>query len=142
MASGGGIRVDPVEVYGIAALHEQIMDLGISAEVIKAANKAAGELILQRALGEVPVRTGRLRSTFRSVNMLNKVAVRAGMNSVPYANPIHWGWFKRHIKPNPFFSRVLGYSKEEILDNYKRQMDNWLSGSSAKQRRSGRSKVR
>jgi hypothetical protein len=123
MASGGGIKVSAVQVNGAAALYRQLKELGVSPEAIKAANKETGSKILSESLNEVPVRSGLLRSTIRMAELQNKVVIRAGRKSVPYANPIHWGWFKRGIKPNPFFSRVLGWNREEILANYKKQMD-------------------
>lgn len=123
MSSGGGIKVSAIQVNGAAALYKQLKTLGVSPEAIKAANKETGQQVLRQSLTEVPVRTGQLRSTIRMAELTNKVVIRAGKKAVPYANPIHWGWFKRGIKPNPFFSRVLGWNREEILANYKKQMD-------------------
>lgn len=123
MSSGGGIKVSAVQVNGAAALYKQLRTLGVSAEVLKAANKEIGSKVMRESLNEVPVRSGLLRSTIRMAELQNRVVIRAGRKSVPYANPIHWGWFKRGIKPNPFFSRVLGWNREEILATYKKQMD-------------------
>jgi hypothetical protein len=57
------------------------------------------------------------------------VKIRAGLKKVPYANPIHWGWFydrnnfiTKNIKPNPFMARALEYNRDDILKKYAEEM--------------------
>jgi hypothetical protein len=69
----------------------------------------------------VPVRTGALKGSIRTAAQQRRVIVRAGGARVPYANPIHWGWFRRGIKPNQFFSRAIAGKIDEI---YKKYFDN------------------
>lgn len=115
-----------IKVAGLRQAIKSLEAVGVPRDEIKAANNAAGELVLAAAKPLVPVRSGRLVGTLRASKGLNKVTVSAGRASVPYANPIHWGWFKRNIKPQPFFVKALGYTREEVYQNYFRSLDNLI----------------
>ena len=122
MSDASGIKVD-----GLKDLNRALKELGYPQKEISAAAKLAGERTVLEAKALVPVRTGRLRNTIRLAATAKGVTIRAGNNTtVQYANPIHWGWFKRHIKPNPFFAKALGYTRQEIFDNYYKQMDDLI----------------
>ena len=122
MAEPAGIKV-----AGLRKALKALQEVGVPADEIKAANAQAGETVLAAARPLVPVRSGRLLNTLRIGRAMNKVTVSAGRASVPYANPIHWGWFKRNIKPQPFFVKALGYTREEVYQNYFRQIDSLIS---------------
>jgi hypothetical protein len=114
---------------GIKALQA----IGVPAAEIKAAGSEAGELVAGQARLLAPVRSGRLRNSIRVSKALNRVSVSAGNNkSVPYANPIHWGWFKRNIKPQPFFVKALGITRDEVYQNYYRSLDKLIATNSTK----------
>ena len=115
-----------IKVAGLRQAIKSLEAVGVPRDEIKAANAAAGELVLAAARPLVPVRSGRLLGTLRTSKQLNKVTVSAGRASVPYANPIHWGWFKRNIQPQPFFVKALGYTRQEIYQNYFRSLDNLI----------------
>jgi hypothetical protein len=117
MAATNGIKVK-----GLRQALRSLQEIGVPKEEIKAANGRAAELVLQAARPLVPVRSGKLLSTLRVGKALNKATVSAGRASVPYANPIHWGWFKRNIQPQPFFAKALGYTRDEIYQNYFREL--------------------
>jgi hypothetical protein len=51
---------------------------------------------------------------------------------VPYANPIHWGWFKRNIKPQPFFVKALGITRDEVYQTYYRNVNKLIETNSTK----------
>jgi len=40
--------------------------------------------------------------------------------------------FKRHIAPQPFFAKALGYTREEIYDTYFRQLEELITQEYAK----------
>lgn len=122
MAEPAGIKV-----AGLRKAIKALQEVGVPADEIKLANQQAGELVLSAARPLVPVRSGRLLNTLRIGRALNKVTVSAGRASVPYANPIHWGWFKRNIKPQPFFVKALGYTREEVYQNYFRSIDSLIA---------------
>ena len=81
------------------------------------AERRAAEMVIDQARNNAPVRTGELRDSMHNVggNMYIDVV---------YGNPIHWGWAKRNIKPNPFLLETarrleptwLRFFEEEIDD--------------------------
>ena len=103
-----------------------LKQVGVPTAEVSAASQQAAEIVAKSARTLVPVRSGRLRASIRSKKQARKVLVSAGNNgSVPYANPIHWGWFydkenfiKKNILPNPFFSKALGLTREQVYRTY------------------------
>jgi len=128
MAEPAGIKVK-----GYKQAIKALQAIGVPAAEIKAAGSAAGELVANQARALAPVRSGALRNSIRVSRALNRVSVSAGNNrSVPYANPIHWGWFKRNIKPQPFFIKALGITRDEVYQNYYRSLDRLIASNSTK----------
>lgn len=128
MSNASGIKVKGFRA-GIKALQA----IGVPDAEIKAAGSQAGEIVAREARTLVPVRTGALRNTIKVTKALRSVSVRAGNNGkVPYANPIHWGWFKRNIKPQPFFIKALGITRDEVYRNYYRTLDTLITFNSTK----------
>jgi HK97 gp10 family phage protein len=112
-----------VKVTGLNQAIRSLRELGFPDEELKAAASDAGELVANEARNLVPVQTGRLRESIRLSKSIRKVSISAGNNrnsrsGVPYANPIHWGWFKRNIKPQPFFAKALGLTRDEVYKTY------------------------
>lgn len=139
MAEQGGLVFQ-----GIREVNKRIRDLALDDDGVKQANIEAAETLIRAALPLVPVRTGRLKGTLKPAKTKNYAAARAGLNSVPYAGPIHWGWARvgakhkgklrpggprsfRNVPPNPFFSKALGYTYEEIRANYERNMQTLIT---------------
>jgi hypothetical protein len=127
-----------VKVKNLREINKALDAIGVPKDAIKDAGKESGALVANEARGLVPVRTGALRNSIRvGATARGKITVKAGNNrssssGVPYANPIHWGWFKRHIRPQPFFVRALGYTREEIYKNYFGQMEKLIKTETAK----------
>ena len=112
-----------IKVRGFNQAVRSLRELGVPDDEIKRAGSESGELVANEARTLVPVRTGKLRDSIRVSKTLRKVTIQAGNNrktasGVPYANPIHWGWFKRNIKPQPFFVKALGITRDEVFRNY------------------------
>jgi HK97 gp10 family phage protein len=128
MADPAGIKV-----AGLKQAIKALQAIGVPTAEIKAAGSEAGELVAGQARALAPVRSGALRNSIRVSKALNRVSVSAGNNkSVPYANPIHWGWFKRNIKPQPFFVKALGITRDEVYQNYYRSLDKLIASKSTK----------
>ena len=128
MSNASGIKVKGYKA-GIKALQA----IGVPNDEIKAAGNRAGEVVAREARTLVPVRTGKLRNSIKVNNALKNVTISAGNNkSIPYANPIHWGWFKRNIKPQPFFIKALGITRDEVYQNYYRTLDTLIAFHSTK----------
>jgi HK97 gp10 family phage protein len=122
-----------IKVKGLRSSIKALQAIGVDAKDIKSAGNEAGEIVAREARTLAPVRTGALRNTIRTSKALNKVTVSAGNNGrVPYANPIHWGWFKRNIKPQPFFVKALGVTRDEVYQNYYRSIDRLIKTNSTK----------
>jgi hypothetical protein len=129
--SSGSVRVE-----GLRETNKALQSLGADRKEIQNANFEAAETLIKAARPLVPVRTGALVGTLKASRSMNYAAARAGLARVPYANPIHWGWSIvgdshkgvlspgtiRNIRPQPFFSEALGYTKDEIIANYERDM--------------------
>ena len=128
-SNGGSIRV-----LGLRETIKQLEALGADKSEIVDANYRAAETLRKAALPNVPVRTGRLKSTLRSSKAKGYAQVMLGKARVPYANPIHWGWFydkewfiQKNIKPNLFLYRALGVTKDEIVREYNQDMQNLIN---------------
>ena len=136
---GGAIGVE-----GLASTIRTMKALGDDTATIREALRQAAETMAAAARDTVPVRTGKLRDSIKPyANQYGAVVsagnARKGLKAVPYANPIHWGWFvdrkseqarnsrrgyiKKNIRPNPFFAKALGYTKQEIFDNFTKIME-------------------
>jgi HK97 gp10 family phage protein len=122
-----------IKVKGLKSSIKALQAIGVDAAEIKAAGNEAGEIVAREARNLVPVRSGNLRNSIRVSKALNKVSISAGNNGkVPYANPIHWGWFKRNIKPQPFFTKALGITRDEVYQNYYRNVNKLIETNSTK----------
>lgn len=121
MADATGIKVE-----GLKDALKALQAIGVPTAEVSAASQQAAEIVASTSRTLVPVRSGRLRASIRSKKQARKVLVSAGNNTtVPYANPIHWGWFydknnfiKKNILPNPFFSKALGITREQVYRTY------------------------
>lgn len=126
-----------IKVKGFNQAVRALRDLGVPDNEIKDSAQEAGNIVADEARTLVPVRTGRLRDSIRVNRSLRKVVVSAGNNrssksAVPYANPIHWGWFKRNIKPQPFFVKALGITRDDVYRAYYDNMAKLVAKQNAK----------
>lgn len=125
-----------ISVEGLNTTVRAMKELGASRAVLTEPGYQAALILIQASRSLVPVLTGALSASMKPRRIERGGSVQAGGKAVPYANPIHWGWKVvstahrgklkpgqyRGIKPSPFFSEALGYTKQEILDNYERLM--------------------
>ena len=127
-----------LKVKNLKEVTKALQAIGVPNDAVKAAGKASAEAVMNEARLLVPVRSGKLRDSIRlAATARGKVTIQAGNNrtsrsGVPYANPIHWGWFRRGIKPNPFFSKALGLTRDEVYRNYFNQMERLILEESRK----------
>ena len=118
--------VDGIKVQGLNEALRALKAIGTPVAEVQAAAQQAGEIVASQSRSLVPVRSGALRATIKSKKQARKVLISAGNNTrVPYANPIHWGWYydknnfvKKNIKPNPFFAKALGLTRREVYETY------------------------
>jgi len=129
-----------IKVVNLKQITKALQAVGVPNDAIKAAGKESADVVMQEATRLVPVRSGKLRDSIRlASNARGKVRIQAGNNrtsksGIPYANPIHWGWFKRNIKPQPFFTKALGLTRDEVYKKYMSQMSKLIEEESRKSR--------
>jgi len=127
-----------IKVINLKQVTKALQAIGVPNDAVKAAGKSSADAVVNEAQRLVPVRSGKLRDSIRvSATARGKVTISAGNNrtskaGIPYANPIHWGWFKRNIKPQPFFVKAIGLTRDEVYENYMRQMENLILEESRK----------
>ena len=113
---------DGIKVVGLNEAIRSLRAIGVPSKEIGEASQEAGELVADSARSLVPVRSGRLRATIKAKKIARKVVVSAGNNTtVPYANPIHFGWNydrvnlqAKNIRPRPFFSNALTRTRTQV----------------------------
>ena len=133
MAEQAGIKV-----LNLKQITKALQAVGVPNDAIKAAGKESADSVMGEARKLVPVRSGKLRDSIRlAANARGRVTIQAGNNrssksGVPYANPIHWGWFKRNIKPQPFFVKALGLTRGEVYEKYMSNMAKLIQEESRK----------
>lgn len=117
-----------ITVDGVRELRKQlrqVKDKELDDE-LKAIHKGIADEIIQRALPNVPVKTGALKRSVRSSGSLNAAVGRAGRKTVPYAAPIHWGWRKRNIRARPFLTDAAEAIERDITDRYEQAITQLL----------------
>lgn len=103
-----------------AALREA--DRELSAEQLKETNLKAAQVVEEEAQRTVPIVSGTLASTIRAAGQQAKAVVRAGKAAVPYAGPIHFGWARHNIEPNPFLYEATDRRADEVIRVYEKQV--------------------
>ena len=123
-----------IKVQNLREVNRALKAIGVPAAEVRKAGLESGQSVMNEAKALVPVKTGRLRNSIRlGATGRGRITVRAGNNTrVPYANPIHWGWFRRNIKPQPFFIKALGLTRQEVFDNYFKALNKLIAEETAK----------
>ena len=99
-----------------------------SKEDFKAAGYASATVVADEAKSIVPVLTGNLRDSIRAAMVESGGKVRAGLKKVPYAGPIHFGWGRRNITPQPFLYQAIDRRYGEVLDTYLAHLERITNG--------------
>ncbi len=125
-----------VKITNLKEINRVLKALEVPNKEVRAAAKRSADVLIAEARGLVPVRTGRLRDSIRiGATSTGKVTIRAGNNTtIPYANPIHWGWFKRGIRPQAFLAKALGYKREEIYQKWFEEFERLITEQTFKNR--------
>jgi hypothetical protein len=141
--AGKDSRGAQIEITGLKRTVRQLKELDVEApKAVKALHREAAALVAATARERAPVghqaydpHPGALRATIRPGATQYMAVVRAGGAKVPYAPPIHWGWGKRHIRPQPFMYEALDARRAEVEAAYDRGIkalvENTVTGSGA-----------
>lgn len=108
-----------ITIDGVRELNRQFRRLGDAAvRDLKSTHADAARDVEREASALVPRRSGRLDASLRSSGTMKGGIVRAGSARVPYAGPIHFGWARRNIRPQPFLYDALDSRREEVREKY------------------------
>jgi len=103
---------------------------------IKALNLESAKIVRMEAMRRVPVgKTGKLQRSIKALASQRKGRVVAGSKPVPYAGVIHFGWPKRHIRPQPFLFRALDRKRLEVFRTWKKGVDRVIDNAMRQTRR-------
>lgn len=106
-----------VQVANLNKFIRAMKKLGMNTQDLSGATTRIRSLVVPPAISGAPVKTGRLRNTVKARKYPNKVEVQAGNNTtVPYANPIHWGWKVRNIEPNPWIEEIRDAKFDAVVE--------------------------
>lgn len=125
------------KVEGVAEVDAELQRLMDEIpDAIEDANRAAVELVIAAALPHVPVRTGRLRRSLKSVATPEAGVAYAGGPLAPYANTIHWGRIRGNVgspprnhqginmvKGRPFLTDALEAVRVKATEEYQKAID-------------------
>lgn len=103
---------------------------------LAAANRAAAEVVVARALPRVPVRSGRLRASVKALGSQSRGEAKAGGRKVPYAATVHFGRKRgnvgrppgnhkgnNRVKGRPFLTDAAVASQDDVRRVYERMID-------------------
>lgn len=114
-----------IKVEGLKETIKDLQALGVEKQAFVDINYEAAQILMSAASPLIPVRTGKLAGTMRASKTVQYAQVSLGRASVPYAPPIHYGWFydrnnfiKKNIKPNPFLAKALSQNYDTIIKRY------------------------
>ena len=90
---------------------------------MKGVNQEIADEVAGEARSRAPVLTGRLRGSVKGRGTKRRAYVQAGGRGIPYAGPIHFGWAKRNIEPQPFLYDALDDRIDDVVDRYGKQVE-------------------
>jgi HK97 gp10 family phage protein len=116
-----------LRVEGVREVLRSMRRLDIDTKTeLKPVHLKAAQIVAEAAAKRAPRRTGRLRDSVRATARVTggRVAIGGGRGrmGIEYAGPIHFGWAKRNIKPQPFVYDVLDERRQKVLNVYQKEM--------------------
>ena len=85
---------------------------------LKEANYAIGSKVSKTASAIAPQQTGALAGSVRANRAKQKVQIKAGGTTVPYAGVQEYGWAARNITAQPFLRRAAWTNREYTRTQY------------------------
>jgi hypothetical protein len=114
-----------VQVTGADELVRTLARAGDQMDDFTAANMTAGQVTAAAASRRAPRRTGRLAGSIKATTRPNGAEIGS---TLIYANPIHWGWPARNIRPNPFLTTAFGENQPRIVSEYSKRVESIIDG--------------
>lgn len=110
-----------VKVTGVSQLRRTLKQAGVEMTDFTAVNKQVANIVLPVARQTAPVGPpihGHIATTIRAGATRSQAIIRAGTAALPYAAVIHWGWFRHHIKPDPWITLAARQTEPEWSEVY------------------------
>jgi hypothetical protein len=110
-----------ITVSGVAQLRRTLKAAGVAMTDFTAVNKEVAGVVLPVAKADAPIGPpahGHIANTVRAGATRNQAIIRVGNAAHPYGPAIHWGWFRRHIKPNPWVTKAARDTESEWSEIY------------------------
>lgn len=114
-----------IRVEGAERLAATLAGASVALGDLTGPSKASGSLILSRARGAAPRRSGRLSGSLVATPARDGVAVGSGLI---YAPVIHWGWPGHGIAPNPFLTRSAEATQPQTIAAFRTYIGTVLKG--------------
>lgn len=115
-----------LQVRGARELRAALRRAGQDMADLKDTHRQVAGIVVGRGRTTAPRRTGRLGANVRAGATQTAAIARAGGARVPYAQPIHWGWHRRGIKPQPWLSHAAQATEPEWFGIYAAAIDRIL----------------
>lgn len=116
-----------IALVGGRKLRQTLKAAGVDVHKLTGANKEAATIAAGATKSTVPRRSGDLARTIRAGATTRAGVVRVGNNkTVPYANPIEWGWPRRGITASHFAANAAKRSEPVWTDVYTRRVHDIL----------------
>lgn len=93
-----------VGIKGAKAMRRDLKKAGFDLAELREPHMSAARTVATAAKPMTPHRSGALAQSVRPGATRTAGVIRAGKKTVPYANPIHWGWYERKIRSQPWLS--------------------------------------
>jgi IS5 family transposase len=107
-----------VRVEGARELRATLKRAGAEMKDFTAAHREVSVIVAGAGATRAPRQTGRLASSIRPGGTKTQAIARGGGARVPYANPIHWGWPRRNIRPSLFLTTAAKDTEEQWVEVY------------------------
>jgi len=138
-----------VQIEGLSAVQRDLRNLGKDLKLVKGeflgTNKKVAEIVIGDAQRFVPVLSGALARSIVNASTAKAAKIRVGSRGggkryyggratgrrterteggdiVEYAGPIHFGWPRRFIKPQPFIYEATDGRRREIAMQYAQRL--------------------
>lgn len=123
-----------IQVEGAAELRRALKAMGQDLADLKEIHRDAADSVAEGARERVPVVSGTLLGTIRTSVRQTGASVMAGggRRRVPYAGPIHFGWHRRRIVPQPFLYDAMDDRRAEVAERYESEVAKMVTELDAK----------
>ena len=98
-----------LKVEGGVRLRRTLRKAGADMKDLTRLHRRVGEIILPRAVATAPIGPpagGHIKNNIRVTASQRHSVIKAGGKTKPYGPPVHWGWYTRGIKPQPWIAQA------------------------------------